>query len=159
MSCCGGLNFLADGLSLFAFGTHEFVIELEIHPHARGDSEEADMVEDRLDLRAKELAPLIRELYDRNLVSEMKIGDLQTVLDELDSPPAKRAKDVPLPMTKFYKKQMRPAGTSGQASLGAGLEEILGGGGKVQDTPRISEIAGRSDPCPCGSGKNTRSAA
>ncbi len=111
------------------------------------------MVEDLLDLRAKELAPLIRELYDRNLVSEMKIGDLQTVLDELDSPPAKRAKDVPLPMTKFYKKQMRPAGTSGQESLGAGLEEILGGGGKVQDTPRISEIAGRNDPCPCGSGK------
>lgn len=112
-----------------------------------------DMVEDLLDLRAKELAPLIRDLYDRNLVSEMKIGDLQTVLDELDSPPAKRAKNVPLLMTKFYKKQMRPAGTSGRESLGAGLKEILGGGGKVQDTPRISEIAGRNDPCPCGSGK------
>ena len=41
MSCGGGLNFLADGSSLFAFGTHEFVIELEIHPHAGGDSEEA----------------------------------------------------------------------------------------------------------------------
>ena len=38
-SCCGGLDFLADGGALFALGTHEFVIELEIHPHARGDAE------------------------------------------------------------------------------------------------------------------------
>jgi len=40
VSCGGGLDFLADGSALFAFGTHEFVIELEVHPHARGDSEE-----------------------------------------------------------------------------------------------------------------------
>lgn len=113
-----------------------------------------DMVEDLLDLRAKELAPLISELYDRNLVSEMKIGDLQKVLAELDSPPDRRAKDIPLPMTKFYEKLMRPAGKSGQASLDAGLHEILGGGGKkVQDTTGIVEIVGRNDLCSCGSGK------
>ena len=46
-SCGGGLDFLADGGTLFPFGTHEFVIELEIHPHARCDSEviaEAEIV-------------------------------------------------------------------------------------------------------------------
>lgn len=36
----GGLDFLADGCALFAFGTHELVVELEIHPHARCDSKE-----------------------------------------------------------------------------------------------------------------------
>ena len=47
MSCGGGLDFLADGGALFALGTHEFIIELEIHPHARGDAEiiaEAEVV-------------------------------------------------------------------------------------------------------------------
>ena len=46
-SCGGGLDFLADGGTLFALGTHEFIIELEIHPHARGDAEviaEAEVV-------------------------------------------------------------------------------------------------------------------
>ena len=35
-----GLYFRADGFAFFAVGTHEFVVELEIHPHAGGDAEE-----------------------------------------------------------------------------------------------------------------------
>jgi uncharacterized protein YecA (UPF0149 family) len=64
-----------------------------------------------------------------------------------------RAKDGQLPMTKFYEKLMRRAGNSGEASLGAGLDDILGGGVNPQADPQISEAAGRNDPCPCGSGK------
>lgn len=33
---CAGLDFLADGFSFFAFGAHEFVIKLKIHPYAGG---------------------------------------------------------------------------------------------------------------------------
>ena len=35
-----GLDFLADGFAFFAVGAHEFVVELEVHPHAGGDAEE-----------------------------------------------------------------------------------------------------------------------
>jgi len=112
-----------------------------------------DLVGDITDLRAKELAPLIRELYAKNLVSEITIGDLQSVLDDLESPPDKRAKDGALPMTEFYEKLMRPAGKSGPEYLGAGLDEILGGGAKPRAAPRIEKTVGRNDPCPCGSGK------
>jgi hypothetical protein len=34
------LDFLADGFAFFTIGAHEFVVELEIHPHAGGDAEE-----------------------------------------------------------------------------------------------------------------------
>ena len=36
-----GLHFLADGFAFFTVGAHEFVVELEVHPHAGGDAEEA----------------------------------------------------------------------------------------------------------------------
>ena len=36
-----GLYFLADGFAFFAVGAHAFVVELEVHPHAGGDAEEA----------------------------------------------------------------------------------------------------------------------
>ena len=39
--CSPGLHFLADGFALFAVGAHEFVVELEIHPHAGGDPKTA----------------------------------------------------------------------------------------------------------------------
>ena len=35
-----GLHFLADSFAFFSIGAHEFVVELEIHPHAGGDAEE-----------------------------------------------------------------------------------------------------------------------
>lgn len=35
------LDFTMDSFPVFALGAHEFVIKLEIHPHACGDSEEA----------------------------------------------------------------------------------------------------------------------
>jgi hypothetical protein len=35
-----GLHFLADGFAFFAVGAHEFVVKLEVHPHAGGDAEE-----------------------------------------------------------------------------------------------------------------------
>jgi hypothetical protein len=34
------LHFLADRIAFFAVGAHEFVVELEVHPHAGGDAEE-----------------------------------------------------------------------------------------------------------------------
>ena len=34
------MDFLADGFAFFAIGAHEFVVELEIHPHAWGDAKE-----------------------------------------------------------------------------------------------------------------------
>ena len=34
------MHFLADGFAFFAVGAHEFVVELEVHPHAGGDAEE-----------------------------------------------------------------------------------------------------------------------
>ena len=36
-----GLHFLADGFAFFAVGAHEFVVELEVHPHAGGDAKKA----------------------------------------------------------------------------------------------------------------------
>lgn len=35
------LDFFADGFALFSIGAHELVVELEVHPHARGHAEEA----------------------------------------------------------------------------------------------------------------------
>jgi hypothetical protein len=40
ISRCAGLHFLADGLAFFAVGAHEFVVELEVHPHAGGDAKQ-----------------------------------------------------------------------------------------------------------------------
>ena len=40
-SCGAVSHFLADGVAYFPFGAHELVIELQVHPHARGDPEEA----------------------------------------------------------------------------------------------------------------------
>jgi hypothetical protein len=34
------LHFLADGFAFFAVGAHEFVVELEVHPHAGAGTEE-----------------------------------------------------------------------------------------------------------------------
>ena len=36
-----GLHFLADRFAYFAVGAYEFVVKLEVHPHAGGDGEEA----------------------------------------------------------------------------------------------------------------------
>lgn len=116
-----------------------------------------DLVDNLIDLRATESAPFIRQLYEKDLVSELMIGDLPTVLAELESPPQSKAKDRLLPMTRFYQKLMAPVQNSGQNSgqnsLGAGMEEIFGGGVKSLEAPRTAETVGRNDSCPCGSGK------
>ena len=122
------------------------------------------LVSSALDLRAIELEPLITRAWDRNLVEEMIVGDLASILEDLATPPA-----PPPPVQSIFDsyEQLRAmsaededyedededeeADNSLWVPPGHAASPVVRPG--LYSLPEPKPSVGRNDPCPCGSGK------
>ena len=107
------------------------------------------MVGSLCDLRAVELLPLIRKLYDRNLVSEFQVGGYDEIAEEFATPGDPRKIRPIRPLIDCYRARTTPQAPP--EILRGGIESLMD-----RPTPKSQPdhiFAGRNDPCPCGSGR------
>jgi hypothetical protein len=109
----------------------------------------SSMVGNLCDLRAVELLPLIRKLYDRNLVSDFKVGSYDEIAEEIITPTDPRKISPIRPLIDCYRARATPQAPP--EILRAGIGSLLD---RPAGKPQPADIfAGRNDPCPCGSGR------
>lgn len=107
------------------------------------------MVGSLCDLRAVELLPLIRKLYDRNLVSDFQVGGYDEIAEEIITPTDPRKIRPIRPLIDCYRSRTPPEAPP--EILRGGIESLLDRPGPKPQAAAI--CAGRNDPCPCGSGR------
>ncbi|MEO5714612.1 MAG: SEC-C metal-binding domain-containing protein [Luteolibacter sp.] len=113
------------------------------------------IVGDLMTLRAAELRPLIERLWEKRYILRSVTGDLEAILKEIASPPAK-ARSQPedgsmiasyRDFQKIVKQPHAPEPVRDFEPLGNDLYGFTDPG----ELPPAD--VGRNDPCPCGSGK------
>ena len=107
------------------------------------------MVWNLCDMRAVETLPLIRTLYDHNLVSESQVGTYDEVAQDICEPIGAR-KQLPMQsLQQYYRKQSAPL--TPPSILRGGIESLLDR--PVAKQQPVDLMTGRNDACPCGSGR------
>jgi hypothetical protein len=107
------------------------------------------MVGSLCDLRAVELLPLIRSLYERNLVSDFQVGSYDEIAEEIVTPTDPRKISPIRPLIDYYRARTTPQAPP--EILHGGIESLLDRPAPKSQPAAI--VAGRNDPCPCGSGR------
>lgn len=101
-------------------------------------------ISDALDIRAKELLPEIKRLFELGYVNKGICGDYEKVEKEIRSPGKKLFKKNLLNIFDRYQKIV---------TTWNGYEDEEKTKGDKNDNLPAGPKAGRNDPCPCGSGK------
>jgi hypothetical protein len=108
------------------------------------------MVWQLCDMRAAETLPLIRSLYDLNLVSEVQVGTYESIEQDIVGPIDARKQRPAQPMMEYYRGRTTPE--TPPVILRGGIESLLERPAVASPQP-AEPYAGRNDPCPCGSGR------
>ncbi len=111
----------------------------------------SSLVAKAIDLRAVELLPRIEALYDKRYISEIMIGDFESVRQDISASGNARDMKQVLPMLAFYRQISGGSSGNTPADAGKGYKDLFGGPAEEPAAPAVS--VGRNDPCPCGSGK------
>lgn len=107
-----------------------------------------------LDLQAKELLPLIKQMLDGGIASKMVAGDYETVVEEMNRPLRSYAKRKIQTIKETYEEIIERDNRKIEKDDDVddeyeNYEDIKMPEPYVRPEPKI----GRNDPCPCGSGK------
>ena len=110
------------------------------------------MVWQLCEIRAADTLPLIRRLYDLNLVSEFQVGTYESVEQDIVGPIHARKQRPAQSLLEYYRRQTTPEATKAPPTiLRGGIESLLEH--PVPNPQQVNTYAGRNDPCPCGSGR------
>jgi len=112
------------------------------------------LVCDLVDLRATGLTGLISDLYEKRYVSEFMAGDLESVLEDIDSSQPSGTPGKPSRMLEFYQSLLASHEPAPPEPLDLQEQDYhsLYSTAKIV-APAPAERIGRNDPCPCGSGR------
>lgn len=101
------------------------------------------------DLRAVELLPQIKTLYDLQRVSEFQVGTYDELARDILEPIKTGSVPPVQPIEQYYREQ-HPRRNPPEILRG-GIESLLDREGAATEPVPVS--VGRNDPCPCGSGR------
>jgi hypothetical protein len=114
-----------------------------------------EIVHELAELGARESLPLIREAYQRNLISLFRIGPLENVESKVLDPQPPRMQQPAPNMIDLHRKIAEDF-IAGQEQADGGYDDSDIDTDEDIDIPspaRREWTPGRNDPCPCGSGK------
>ncbi|WP_010662688.1 YecA/YgfB family protein [Marinilabilia salmonicolor] len=121
-----------------------------------------NIVWDILDMKIEEAAPLIRKAYENNLVAADICGNMEDVLDDLETASPAMNKRAVLDIFQRYKaitgelvdSSIKPFRSERNGLSEDALYEPDSTWLSSESKPYIKKPEpGRNDPCPCGSGK------
>ena len=114
------------------------------------------MIGDLLTLRAVERQPLIERIWEKGYIMRVIVGDLESIVRELSSPPHPRDVIPFRSMPEQYRKMLTPVELPAVASPDK-FESFVGGSFGFHPPEdaleNVTSLPGRNDPCYCGSGR------
>lgn len=134
---------------------YKLLMETALQQHKAGTAVDVDLfgmvVSDLISFDSKELLPLIRQMYERDLVDEMHCGDYEDVVESMQEKKKYLHKNkVPASIFDRYKKMIRYYGDS---DLVEHPQTTIAKANQQAAKPVLQKKIGRNDPCICGSGK------
>ncbi|HYX09873.1 MAG TPA: DUF1186 domain-containing protein [Bacteroidales bacterium] len=112
------------------------------------------MVCDIVDIQAKQLLPIIKQIYDEGLVSEWISGTYESVAEDIEIIPSFSPRRDILTVSDRYKEVTETWAGYNYNFSGNDFDFDSTGNNMSRSEPVVKgPKIGRNDPCPCGSGK------